>query len=177
MVKFQDIVPYMDEVREKLMKALDTFGENEKGLREYPSGWSVTEVVEHLGKLEKMIQYQLKQMLDREPVLPSEAVEQKETDVSEILSTSGIIGKKINAPEQAMPSGILSYDEAIEKLNEVRDTTKQLIRKLAERNTNELRFPHPYGFELNAAQWAHFIAIHEASHIKQLGRIREANNK
>ncbi|MGG3279862.1 DinB family protein [Paenibacillus solani] len=110
MVKFQDIVPYMDEVREKLMKALDAFGENEKGLREYPSG-------------------------------------------------------------------ILPYDEAVEKLNQVRDTTKQLITKLVERNTNELRFPHPYGFELNAAQWAHFIAIHEASHIKQLGRIREANNK
>lgn len=175
MVKFQDIVPYMDQVRQKLTKVLESFSPDDKGLREVPNGWSVTEIVEHLGKLETMIQYQLKQMLEREPVQPSEPLEEKVTDVSEILSTSGIIGKKIKAPEQAMPTGVLSYDEAMDKLNRVRETTKQIITKLAERNTNDLHDPHPYGFELNAAQWAHFIAIHETLHIRQLGRIREAN--
>ncbi|MEF7439998.1 hypothetical protein V4V36_04150 [Paenibacillus lautus] len=49
----------------------------------------------------------------------------------------------------------------MDKLNRVRETTKQIITKLAERNTNDLHDPHPYGFELNAEQWAHFIAIHE----------------
>ncbi|WP_228468973.1 DinB family protein [Paenibacillus lautus] len=74
-----------------------------------------------------------------------------------------------------MPTGILSYDETMDKLNRVRETTKQIITKLDERNTNDLHDPHPYGFELNAEQWAHFIAIHETLHIRQLGRIREAN--
>lgn len=175
MVKFQDIVPYMDQVRQKLTKVLESFGPDEMGLREVPNGWSVTEIVEHLGKLEIMIQYQLKQMLEREPVQPSEPLEEKVTDVSEILSSSGIIGKKIKAPEQAMPSGMLTYEEAMDKLNRVRETTKQIITKLAERNTNDLHDPHPYGFKLNAAQWAHFIAIHETLHIRQLGRIREEN--
>jgi|GEM_PF-6801055 len=67
-------------------------------------------------------------------------------------------------------SGIIS-----KILNRVRETTNQIITKLAERNTNDLHDPHPYGFELNAAQWAHFIAIHETLPIRQLGRIREAN--
>lgn len=175
MVKFQDIVPFMDQVRQKLLMVLGSFGPDEKDLREVPDGWSVTEVVEHLGKLEGLIQYQLRQMLEKEPLLPSEPWDEKLTDVSEVLQSSGIIGKKIEAPEPAVPSGTLSYEEAMEKLNQVRETTNKIIAKLAERNTNDLRYPHPFGFEMNANQWAHFIAIHETLHIRQLERIREAN--
>lgn len=175
MVKFQDIVPYMDNVRQELMNVLNTFGPDEKELREMPEGWSVTEVVEHLGKLEGMIQYQLGQVLKQEPVKRSEPLNEKTTDVMAIIQASGIIGKKIEAPEHAKPTDQMTYEEALMKLDEVRATTKVLISRLAERNTNELLFPHPSGFEMNAAQWAHFIAIHETSHIKQLIRIREAN--
>lgn len=177
MVKFQDIEPYMNYVREQLMEVLNSFGPDEKELREKPDGWNVTEVVEHLGLLEGLIQYQIQQMINQEPIKPSEPLDEKQTDVADILKSSGIIGEKIDAPEQAKPSGTLSYDEAIKKLNEVRNATKALILKLADRNTNELFYPHPFGFELNAAQWAHFIAIHETSHINQLQRIREANRK
>ncbi len=61
------------------------------------------------------------------------------------------------------------------KLNEVRTETKALILKLAERNTNDLLFPHPFGFDMNAMQWVHFIDIHEMTHVNQIRRIREAN--
>ncbi|OAB40308.1 DinB family protein [Paenibacillus antarcticus] len=175
MVKFQDIVPYMDNVRQQLMVVLDSFGSNERELREKPEGWNVIEVVEHLGKLEGMIQYQLKRILQTEPELPSEPLDEKITDVMAILKSSGIIGQKIDAPVPTKPSGSISYDEAINKLDEVRSVTKELIVKLAERNTNDLLFPHPFGFEMNATQWAHFIAIHELTHVNQIKRIREAN--
>ncbi|MEC0238656.1 DinB family protein [Paenibacillus dokdonensis] len=175
MVKYQDIIPYMDQVRAQFMQVLNSFGPEEKQLREKPDGWNVTEVVEHLGKLEGVLQYQIKQMLAKEPVLPSEPLDEKKTDVMDIVKSSGIIGAKIEAPAPTRPSGTLSYEEAIEKLNEVRSATKALIPKLAERNTDELLYPHPFGFELNASQWAHFIAIHETTHIRQLQRIREAN--
>ncbi|MWV44163.1 DinB family protein [Paenibacillus sp. HJL G12] len=175
MVKFQDIIPYMDQVRTQLMNVLNSFGPDEKELREKPEGWSVTEVVEHLGKLEGVIQYQIKQMLGKEPVLPSEPLDEKKTDVMDILKSSGIIGVKIEAPAPTRPTGTNTYEQAVEKLNEVRSATKALIPELAKRNTNELVYPHPFGFELNAAQWAHFIAIHESTHIHQLQRIREAN--
>lgn len=175
MVNFPDIVPYMDNVRQQLMSILDTFGEDEKELRENPDGWSVTEVVEHLSKLEGLILYQLQQILNKEPIQPSEPLDKKTTDVMTILQNNGIIDKKINAPEAARPSGTISYQEALSKLNEVRNATKALIPKLAERNTNDLLFPHPSGFNMNATQWAHFIAIHETRHISQLKRIRQAH--
>lgn len=175
MVKFQDINPYMDKVRQDLMRVLNSFGSDEKELREKPDGWNVTEVVEHLGKLEGVIQYQLNQVLKKEPILASEPLDEKTTDVMNILQSSGIIGEKIEAPEMTRPSGTISYEEAITKLDEVRAATKALILKLAERNTNDLLFPHPFGFEMNANQWAHFIAIHETLHINQIKRIREAN--
>ncbi|OZB98409.1 DinB family protein [Paenibacillus sp. XY044] len=174
MVKFQDIIPYMDNVRQQLIEVLDAFGSGEKNLREMPEGWSVTEVVEHLGRLERMIQFQLKKAIQAKPVLPSEPMEKKMTDVAAVLHGSGIVGQKFEAPEPARPTG-LSYEEAIHRLDEVRAATKALITQLAERNTNDLLFPHPFGFSMNAAQWAHFIAIHETLHIEQLTRIREAN--
>ncbi|MVO99457.1 DinB family protein [Paenibacillus lutrae] len=175
MVKFQDINPFMDKVRQDLMNVLHSFGPDEKQLREQPDGWTVTEVVEHLSKLEGIILYQLTQVVGKEPAGPSEAPEDKVTDVMEILQNNGVIGKKIDAPEPSRPTGTLSYEEALQKLEEVRAKTKAFIPKLAERNTNDLLFPHPLGFELNAAQWAHFIAIHETAHVRQLQRIREAN--
>ncbi|WP_422657477.1 DinB family protein [Paenibacillus sp. EC2-1] len=177
MVKFQDIEPYMNHVREQLIEVLNSFGPNEKELREKPDGWNVTEVVEHLGLLERIIQYQIQQRIQQEPIQPSEPIDEKKTDVSDILRNSGIIGKKIDAPAEAKPTGTVSYTEAMERLNHVREATKLLILKLAERNTNDLLYPHPFGFELNVAQWAHFIAIHETAHIKQLQRIRDANRK
>ncbi|GAB6989285.1 DinB family protein [Paenibacillus pini] len=175
MVKFQDIIPYMDNVRQQLMNVLDSFGPEEKELREKPEGWTVTEVVEHISKLEGMILYQLKNAMLTEFIGPSEPLDEKKTDVMDILKSSGIIGQKIEAPEQARPSGTISYEEAIQKLEDMRAATKAFLPKLTERNTNELLFPHPFGFELNANQWAHFIAIHESTHIRQLQRIREAN--
>ncbi|NMO97648.1 DinB family protein [Paenibacillus lemnae] len=175
MVKFQDIHPFMDQVRQKLLNVLASFGADEKDLREHAGGWSVTEVVEHLGKLEGMIQYQLQRLLAQEPVMASEPLDQKVTDVQDVLQTSGIGTKKINAPEPSVPSGRLSYEEAMDQLNQVRFQTKEVIDQLENRNTNDLKFPHPSGFELNANQWAHFIAIHETRHIQQLTRIREAN--
>lgn len=177
MVKFQDIEPYMNGVREQLMEVLRSFGPDEKELREKPDGWSVTEVVEHLGKLEGLIQYQIQQQLKKEPINPPEPLDEKITDVMDVLKQSGIIGQKIDAPAPTKPTGKLSYDEAMKKLNEVREITKEMIHKLAERNTNELLFPHPFGFEMNVAQWAHFIAIHEKTHVNQLKRIREANQR
>lgn len=175
MVKFEDIVPYMDQVRAQLNQVLNSFGPEEKGIREVADGWNVTEVVEHLGKLEGVIQYQIKQMLRTDPILPSEPLDEKKTDVMDILKNSGIIGVKIEAPAPTRPTGTLTYEEALRKLDEVRAATKTLIPELVKRNTNELVYTHPFGFELNAAQWAHFIAIHESTHIRQLQRIREAN--
>lgn len=175
MVQFNEIIPYMDGVRSQLLEVLDSFGPDEKGLREVENGWSVTEIVEHLGKIEGMIQHQLKQALAAEPILPSEPLHEKKTDVMDIVKESGLIGTKIEAPALARPSGQLSYEQAIDKLIQIRAESKQMIPKLAERNTNDLKFPHPFGFELNANQWAHFIAIHEIRHIGQLQRIRKAN--
>ncbi|MCY9592523.1 DinB family protein [Paenibacillus chitinolyticus] len=177
MVTFKDIVPYMDNVRRQLTEVLNSFGPDEKQLREKPDGWNVTEVVEHLAKLEGMILYQLKQVVGQTPAGPSEPLDEKATDVMGILQASGIIGRKIEAPDPARPTGASSYEEALQMLDEVRAATKALIPKLAERNTNDLLFPHPAGFEMNAAQWAHFIAIHETVHVNQLKRIRAANRR
>lgn len=175
MVQFNEIIPYMDGVRSQLFEVLDSFGPDEKGLREVEDGWSVTEIVEHLGKIEGMIQHQLKQAIAAEPILPSEPLHEKKTDVMDIVKETGLIDTKIEAPALARPSGQLSYEQAMDKLIQIRAESKKIIPKLAERNTNDLKFPHPSGFELNANQWAHFIAIHEIRHIGQLQRIRKAN--
>ena len=175
MVQFNEIIPYMDGVRNQLLEVLDSFGPNEKELKEVESGWNVTEIVEHLGKIEGMIQHQLKQALATEPIMPSEPLHEKKTDVMDIVKESGLIDKKMEAPALAKPSGQLSYDQALDQLNEIREESKKIIHQLAERNTNDLKFPHPVGFELNANQWAHFIAIHEIRHIGQLQRIRKAH--
>ncbi|WP_211747778.1 DinB family protein [Paenibacillus sp. Marseille-Q4541] len=175
MVQFSEIIPYMDGVRNQLLEVLDSFGPDEKDLREVKEGWSVTEVIDHLGKIEAMIQYQLGKALVAEPILPSEPLSEKKTDVMDIVKESGIIEKKLESPAPARPSGQLSYEQAINKLNEIRAVSKQIIHQLGERNTNDLKYPHPAGFELNANQWAHFIAYHEIRHIGQLQRIRKAN--
>jgi len=168
-----ELEPLLDRERENVMEALAAFEPQERELDPPDGGWNVVKVIEHVGMIEAWVAHKLRKLLDSEEPRPAEPVEDKVTDMIYLMKENGLFGVKIEAPERAQPTGTIGYEEGLARLKAVREQLKAMLPELASRETNSLQSWHPLGFNLNPCQWAHFAAVHESMHLRQLRRIRE----
>jgi hypothetical protein len=174
-LSFSELGSFLQRKREELLKVLDEFNEEEYELRETVQGWTVTEVVEHIGKVEGLVLNQVKHMLEHAPWTPAENEAEKLVDIHELFREKGLLGTRKSSPEAALPTGLIAYPEVLIQLTELRQRLEQQLPVLADRGTNGIVAVHPLGVELNVCQWVLFSAYHEWAHIHQLKRIRAAN--
>lgn len=177
-IGYAELEPFLDRKRSELLQALSEFSQEEL-LRatETPDGWTPLQVAEHLAIVERSVAAQVNSLLRGTPPAPPEAPEAKAVDITALFREHGLLGTRKKTPPSLEPSGMITYDEAIWQLNDVRTGLKALLPELASRETNVLTAPHPLGVTLNACQWVLFSAFHEWGHIHQLKRIRTANAK
>jgi hypothetical protein len=141
-------------------------------LRETADGWTPSEIVEHLVKVENAVVRQVRELLASAPPLPAEPAGEKTVDITEPFRERGLLGTKKKTFPSLEPTGSIPYDECLQQLADARMRLKSLLPQLASRETNSLLAPHPLGLTLNACQWVLFSAFHEWGHIHQLKRIR-----
>ncbi|WP_409340723.1 DinB family protein [Paenibacillus sp. MBLB4367] len=176
MIAFHELEAYLDRKRADLLEALQTFGVHERGATEQEGGWTIVQIVEHLGLVERGVIREVSTLLDSSPANPDSSPESKRTDMIGLFKAKGIIGRKNESPLWALPKGAMEYGQALERLSDIRSELKRFLPELASRETNSLVSMHPYGVELNVCQWLHFAAVHEAGHVLQVKRIRAAND-
>jgi hypothetical protein len=174
-VSFSELEAFIDFKRHELLTAVHQFGSDEHNAREYPEGWPVSQVIEHLVLVEHQIVDTIEIMLRSYPHQPTEPVAEKEVDIIPLLRSKGLLGTNKEAPKLVRPTVQLPLAEGLDKLNEIREQLKSYLPELAERETNSIIAHHSVlNVDLNVCQWIHFTAVHEWAHIHQLGRIRKA---
>lgn len=144
-----------------------------KGPRD--GGWSMLQVVEHLGLVEARIAHGLRGGLAAlsaaGPVEPFPAdglaAHPPKNRLYEPI-------ERVNAPERMVPTGAVDRAQAFAALDASRSAVFAQLPELVRIHPRRLTLPHPYFGELDVLQWIEFLAVHDRVHRAQIARVRSA---
>ena len=87
--------------------------------------------------------------------------------------SQAVAGIKIEAPERVHPTGEVTVDEALAKIEATKEFFDTLRPDLESFDLSEHTFPHPFFGPLTAAEWLVLAGGHAARHTKQIERLKE----
>jgi hypothetical protein len=129
------------------------------------SGWTVSEVIEHLYLTEKNI---LKGIVYYANQPEGHQVDEK--PLHYVLDRT----KKVEAPENIRPSGqVFTKEKHLSNLEQSRQSLLKAINKVDESVLKKCSFPHTILGPMSLLQWVEFIGLHERRHIIQMNEILE----
>ena len=134
-------------------------------------GWSIVEVIEHLGLLEKRITPMLAKLSSSAPssLSPDDQGKEDAALVAKVISR----GSKLAAPESVCPNGRFeSYRKALEDFKDARQRTLAYVKGTGQDLTAG-SMPHIYLGPLSGHQWIQVIAAHTQRHAQQIVEVKE----
>lgn len=138
-------------------------------------GWSMLQVIEHLGMVEARIAQGLSAArarlaaagpLEPFPVEGLAALPPKNRLFAPI--------ERVDAPQRMVPTGAVDRARAFTALEEARAAAFALLPDVVSIHPRRLTQPHPYFGELDVLQWFEFLAMHDRVHRGQIVRLRTA---
>lgn len=167
-----DVERYLGRVRRQVLALAEGVPRALWVHRPEPDRWSVLDNLEHLVLTERFCCDLLENMLERarregrvhrqEPV--------RWVDARPLMLDA--LGKKYTAPVWAEPRGRWDDQEVAAELASSRRRLEALLKALPRYDVERMIEPHPlYGWPLNAAQWVHFVGLHEHVHARQVGQL------
>lgn len=161
----------LDCEREALLAAVRRVPVERRGERPGGDRWSIAEVLEHLATVERGIARLLAKRggetpsADQAPAVPLDAAR---------VDTLRSRAERREAPERVRPTGTISAEEALGRLEESRRTLREAVAAARPETLDGCTHPHPALGMLTLRDWVHFVAHHEARHVAQLDEIADA---
>ncbi len=170
--RYPELVQTLEQSYTELEQALRGLDDNLCSAEPSPDSWSITEVIEHLGALEKRLTPVLAERLSasKAPTLSEGDQEKQDAElVAKVISRES----KVPAPEGVCPTGrFTNYREALADFRAARQRTLAYV-KVTGQDLKALSMPHPIFGPLNGHQWIQIIAGHTRRHIHQIDEIKE----
>ncbi len=170
----QHVVKLLRESSDSLLALVCPMTDAQWTYRERDGRWSVGEIVEHLGVVERNLFNQVKGALE-EPANPkwreatagkTELIERRLLDRSQARE----------APASARPTGTVLRADALQHYRSRRATSlvfaKETAASLAEHTRDHFR---PVYGTLNAYQWLLYIPLHNLRHNQQIAEIASSS--
>lgn len=168
-----DIFTANAEARERLTATLGGISPHEATAMPDGEKWSIQHIAEHVSKVNSGIAMICGKML------ADARADEKPSDGSFSLTPEYEAGieriatMKLEAPERVQPTGQVTIDEALKRLEENVTTFAQLRPGLESINVDGHTFPHPYLGPLTALQWLVMAGLHERRHTRQIEKLAE----
>jgi hypothetical protein len=165
-----ELLRHLDGHRAVLQQALDAVP---PGLREWmpaPDRWSVAEVLEHLGIVERRVAKMLGDGIlaaQRDGPLPPDpdhAAILPTIDAQQVLDRE----RAFMAREAVQPRSGATAAEAWDRLQQSRQALRGVLMAADGLRTDSIRVPHPFLGELTFHQWIAFVGLHESRHAAQI---------
>jgi hypothetical protein len=165
----EEVLRHLDTHRASLRAAVESVPPGLQTRRSADGTWSVTEIVEHLGIVERRI---AKLFTDRLEEARSKGLG-PETGVTPLVPTlddAGLLDRRrpLVAGEAVQPRGELSMAEAWSALDSARARLRQAILEADGLALSEVSAPHARLGSLNLYQWLIFLGSHEGRHAAQI---------
>jgi hypothetical protein len=84
---------------------------------------------------------------------------------------------KFEAPDRVQPTGKLTIEESLAKMEESRQALENLRVLFETVECSDFKFPHPFMGNLSAHEWLGLVGGHEARHLSQIERIVAGQTK
>ena len=166
----QGVLELLRESSDALLALVGSMTSAQWTFHEQDGHWSVGEIVEHLGVVERNLFNQVKGALE-EPANPKwrEATAGKTALIGRLLLDRS---QTREAPETSRPTGTVSREDALERYRARRATSvafaTETTASLAEHTRDHYR---PIYGTLNAYQWLKYIPLHNLRHNQQIAEI------
>ncbi|HKP35353.1 MAG TPA: DinB family protein [Pyrinomonadaceae bacterium] len=171
--RIEEVINYLDGERAALRDAVEQVPAELRDKQPGSDRWSVAQVLEHLGIIEKRVGLGLTKWVSeaRDTLGP-------EADTSSVMNSLPrqlIIDRsqRRNAPEEVRPPGEIDAKRAWEVLEGTRETLRSAFLSGDGLALSEVVQPHPILGPINIYQWLLFVGSHEERHTAQILEIAE----
>lgn len=171
--RFEDLRPYLARVREKVWEAAAACPPDRLRQRPAPDAWSVLEHVEHLALSEPYLVTVIEDLVRQGRAAGLSRTPDTPRTVNALPVLAPAAGQKFQAPPYAQPRGEDDLPGLRARLDASRARLLAALEAMEPLDTDRLLARHPFGWKLNAAQWAHFVGIHESLHTRHIRNILE----
>jgi uncharacterized damage-inducible protein DinB len=172
--RIEEVINYLDRERAALREAIERVPPDSRDKQPGPDRWSVAQVLQHLGLIEKRIGLGMTKWVKgarNETLGP----EQETSSVMNSLPLQLIIDRtqRRNAPEEVRPPGDISAEAAWAELEAARETMRSAFLSGDGIALSKVIQPHPVLGPINLYQWMLFVGSHEERHTAQIIEIAE----
>jgi hypothetical protein len=170
----EDIYASNDRSRARLLEVLADVKAEEAEARPEGEKWSIKEIAEHLS----MVEFGAGRICAK--LLEAAKKDGNSSDGSFSLpeefgqKSAAIATMKVEAPERVRPTGEVSVEESLQRLEAGREVIRMMRGDIASHDLSGHKFPHPFFGDLTAAEWLVVLGGHEARHTKQIERVLAA---
>lgn len=162
-------------VREKLRATVADLPDDVANARPDGEKWSVTEIVEHIAKVNngalRICGRLLQKAAEVEGAVAVKISDTFNRKVGEIGDT------KLEAPEIVQPGGAMTIRESLQKLTELESKYAEMKTFFERLDGSADTFPHPFFGDITAHEWLALSGGHEARHLRQIERVLRAVEK
>ena len=161
----------LEKAGEKMKQTVSNLTDEQANLRENGAGWSIAEIVEHVGMVTGGVVLMTKKMLGE---AEKEGIKFDGNFNPPLAFSEEVVAKqqeKLQAPERVHPQGTQSIAESLKKLDESLQSLNELRPRLEASDASNKKFPHPYFGEMNSYEWLAVAGLHELRHVRQIKRI------
>jgi hypothetical protein len=172
--RIEEVINYLDGERSTLSAEVERVPAELRDRQPGPDRWSVAQVLEHLGIIEKRVGLGMAKWVGdaRDGALGPE------TDTASVMNSlprALIIdrSKPRNAPEEVRPPGDIDAKTAWEVLEGTRAALRSAFIGGDGLALSQVVEPHPVLGPINLYQWMLFVGSHEERHTAQIIEIAE----
>lgn len=168
-----EIYDALGATRQRLLAGVEGLTEEQAAFRPAPDRWTIAELVEHVGAVERGSLRLFQKMLakaEESGLLRDESAPFAPVTIAAHVERSLV--EKYQAPESVKPGGAATLAESLASLAETRDTLVSLRPRFERYDCTSLRFPHPAFGPLDLYQWLAFVGAHELRHLAQIKSVK-----
>ncbi|HEY6045241.1 MAG TPA: DinB family protein [Pyrinomonadaceae bacterium] len=172
--RIEEVINYLDGERATLRGAVERVPPELRNQQPGPDRWSVAQVLEHLGLIEKRVGLGMTNWME-EARNSSVGSETETASVMNSLPRQLIVDRSRprTAPEEVRPPGDIDARAAWEVLENARETLRSAFLSGDGLALSEVVQPHPILGPINLYQWMLFVGSHEERHTAQIIEIAE----
>ena len=165
-----------DKIREKLKSAVANVSDEQAARLPDGEKWTLAELIEHIAIVEDGMTRICAKLLGKAQT------EEKRSNGSAIISADFLqkaaasVEQKLEAPERVRPTGTKTVAESLAKMEENRETLKQMRPLFESFDGSTHKFPHPAFGDLSAHEWLALVGGHELRHLRQIKHLLEKLN-
>src|SRR6185503_5557420 len=172
--RVEEVINYLDTKRAALRDAVERVPPELRDQQPGADRWSVAQVLEHLGIIEKRIGLGMNKWVTD----ARSGGTGPETATSSVMNSLPLElitdrAKKRNAPEEVRPPGNLDAKSAWTELEQAREALRAAFLAGDGMALSQVIEAHPVLGPINLYQWMLFVGSHEARHTAQVIEIAE----